>query len=860
MNRILTDSRNRVRGGAAKLKDFATRLWRVGRSISSTMILFSLLLVSGTVVAVILYYRDQEARIILARDSELTSVAELKVRQIVRWRIEREGDGMMIAHNVAYARQAEAYFKHECPENELLRWIEVMCVHDGYLGAGLFDTLGNLRLSYDGMRKNIGNEDRALMRESRIRKKVILSDLHREENTDDPVADLVIPIMEINSENSTVVAVYLFRIDLQTFLFPLIQSWPTESRSSESLLIRREGNDVLYLNELRYVRNSALRLRRPVAAGNLPAAMAVSGFEGNTEGTDYRGVRVLASIKRIPNSPWFLIAKVDREEVDETLHQQAWMDCVVGSLLILAMMATVGFWWRHQRVRFFQSQLAAERERRALVQHFEYLVRFANDMIILADKELNIVEVNEKALESYGYQRAELIGSNVVRLESDESAEHFAEQLRLLNLYRGATYESIHRRKDGTTFPVEVSARVIVIEGTVFYQTISRDTTERKKSEAALREREFWIKESQRVGHIGSYALDFVKGKWTSSEVLDEIFGIDGKHDRTVDGWLSLVHPEQKEEMLQYFSNDVIAAAKPFDKEYRIVRQNDSVERWVWGRGELGFDTSGILISMVGTIQDITERKQADNEIRRLNTELEQRVQQRTAQLEAVNRELEAFSYSVSHDLRTPLRGIDGWSLALAEDFQSSLNEKANEYIGRIRNEAQRMGALIDDLLQLSRVARAEIVFKPVDLSALVRSVSVRIQELYPGRHIQFIIEDGLTVEGDSQLLDIALTNLLDNSSKFTAPRVDARVEFGKNNMDGKNVYFVRDNGVGFDMTYAEKMFGAFQRMHKTSEFPGTGVGLATVQRIIRRHSGKVWANAAVGHGATFFFTLWEAQ
>ena len=263
---------------------------------------------------------------------------------------------------------------------------------------------------------------------------------------------------------------------------------------------------------------------------------------------------------------------------------------------------------------------------------------------------------------------------------------------------------------------------------------------------------------------------------------------------------------------------------------------------------------------MVGTIQDITERKQADNEIRRLNTELEQRVQQRTAQLEAVNRELEAFSYSVSHDLRAPLRGIDGWSLALAEDFQSSLNEKANEYIGRIRNEAQRMGALIDDLLQLSRVARAEIVFKPVDLSALVRSISVRIQELYPGRHIQFIIEDGLTVEGDSQLLDIALTNLLDNSSKFTAPRVDARVEFGKNNMDGKNVYFVRDNGVGFDMTYAEKMFGAFQRMHKTSEFPGTGVGLATVQRIIRRHSGKVWANAAVGHGATFFFTLWEAQ
>src|SRR5208283_1064522 len=504
-------------------------------------------------------------------ESELTSVAELKVRQIVRWRIEREGDGMMMAHNVAYARQAEEYFENKCPKDELLRWIEVMCTHNGYLGAGLFDTTGTIRLSYVDIGKNIGKEDRTLIQASKVRKNVILSDLHLEENTNEPVADLIIPIMEINSKNITVVAVYLFRIDPETFLFPLIQSWPSESRSSETLLLRREGKDIVYLNELRFARGSALRLRMPASTEKLPSAMAVQGFEGSIAGIDYRGVPVLASIKRIPDSPWYLVAKVDREEIDDSLHQQAWMDGIVGGLLILATMASIGFWWRHQRVRFFRSQLAAEQERRALVQHFEYLVRFANDIIILADKELRIVEVNDRAIEAYGYRRDELIGSKVVRLETDESAEHFLEQLRLLNLYRGGTYESVHRKKDGTTFPVEVSARVITMEGTVFYQTISRDITERKKSEAALREREYWMKESQRIGNIGSYAFDFVNGTWTSSEVLNEIFGIGGEDDRTINGWLSLVHPDQKEEMLRYFSNDVIAAARPFDREYRIV-------------------------------------------------------------------------------------------------------------------------------------------------------------------------------------------------------------------------------------------------------------------------------------------------
>lgn len=319
---------------------------------------------------------------------------------------------------------------------------------------------------------------------------------------------------------------------------------------------------------------------------------------------------------------------------------------------------------------------------------------------------------------------------------------------------------------------------------------------------------------------------------------------------------IRIMHPEDQAR----FAGQLIASDKAENLTYqefdfRILTRAGE-ERWIAHVEQPVHGRNGECRGRRVSNRDITERKQAEEEIHELNTGLEKRVLERTAQLEAVNQELEAFSYSVSHDLRTPLRSIDGFSQALAEDYGAQLDAVGHDYLNRVRRAAQRMGLLIDDLLRLARVTRAEMKFSFIDLTSLAFEVTEYLCKSKGYDAASLTVQGKLETYGDPALLRIVLENLLDNAWKYSSKIPQPKIELGRLTQVGATVYFVRDNGAGFDMTYVNKLFGAFQRLHREEEFTGTGVGLATVKRIVHRHGGEVWAEGSLGRGAVFYFTL----
>ncbi len=300
----------------------------------------------------------------------------------------------------------------------------------------------------------------------------------------------------------------------------------------------------------------------------------------------------------------------------------------------------------------------------------------------------------------------------------------------------------------------------------------------------------------------------------------------------------------------------LLDAHLPF-REFEVSRLGvDGSVRHILVSGDPVFDASGAFAGYLGVGTDITERRNHQQDLQRLNASLEERVRDRTRALEVANKGLESFSYSVSHDLRAPLRAINGFSQLLAQQCAPGLNDECRSYVARIRAGSEKMGQLIEDLLQLSRLSRQPMQKSDIDFSAVVRELAEELKAGDPARRVEWTIAPGVRVEGDAGLLRVVLQNLVGNAWKYSAGRELARIEFGAATQHKRLVYFVRDNGAGFDMTYADKLFTAFQRLHSALEFPGSGIGLATVARIVHRHGGEVWAESKVDAGATFYFTL----
>lgn len=503
--------------------------------------------------------------------------------------------------------------------------------------------------------------------------------------------------------------------------------------------------------------------------------------------------------------------------------------------------------------RTFQDGLSPQQQIARLV--FDNL----SEGVIFTDAGGNILAVNSGFTRITGYAAEEVVGRNPRLLQSGvQERDFYVEMWRTLNASGRWCGEIVNRRKSGELYPELLSITAVRSpEGEVTnYIGVFSDLSERLAQERALREMRERMELALDAGGVGTWIWEPGSGRLECDERAGELIaGSPANPPRTFEALLERIPAGERASVLDAFVRPA-RQQLAFRAEFQVALPGGAVRHLVARARPHCGETDG-LCRVFGVVWDVTERHMREQEVRELNATLERRVRERTAELEAALAELESFSYSVAHDLRAPLRGLDGFSRILSDEYGDRLDETGRDYLRRIGAASRRLDRLIDNLLKLSRISQSRMERVPVNLSGMAREVAIALQAAQPERKADFVIERHLRAVGDPVLLRALLENLLGNAWKYSSRKARTRIEFGSRPLaGGETAFFVRDNGDGFDMAQAGKLFAPFQRLHAADEFAGTGVGLASVARTVARHGGRVWAEAVRGEGATFYFTL----
>ena len=445
-----------------------------------------------------------------------------------------------------------------------------------------------------------------------------------------------------------------------------------------------------------------------------------------------------------------------------------------------------------------------------------------------------------------GMERSRLLGLRFGIFVADEARLIFSEFLAKVFTSRGKEACEVTLTKAGKR-PLHLHIEAVACNSGEECRVAVIDITAHMEAEEKLRKSEHRLAEAQSIAHIGSWEWDTIADERSGSDEYHRIFGVVLS---TYDSCLKLVHPDDREKVNRAVQ-ETLAHQAPYNIHYHIIRP-DGFTRIIHSQGMAVTDAAGKTVRMIGTAQDVTERREMEEKLDILHSELAAHA----LGLEAANRDLEAFNAAVSHDLRTPLTNIHGISQVLLDHYADRIDEVGFQFLRDIYSSTLQMNDLIKTFLKFSRLSHSAVVRQTVDLSGMATQIAAEFEKASPERRDTFRIAGGITTEGDPDLLRVVLVNLLGNSWKYSARKEDAVIEFGMTELDGKPAFFVRDNGVGFDIAQSDRLFLPFHRLPNQKEFTGHGIGLATVHRIIIRHGGRIWADSEPGKGATFYFTL----
>ncbi|MCU0459937.1 MAG: PAS domain S-box protein [Bacteroidales bacterium] len=802
--------------------------------------------------SIIIYSKGQKQRILRDAATEMEAVANLKSDQVSDWKNERLNDAILIHENVTLVEHIDAMFIKDNSAREktrLIQFLNTLIENYDFGGAVLLDAGGNPGIAVPPSEAVVGEFLRANVTKAISNPVISITDFHTASVIEYLHLDLLIP-MKMPYEGDTVLAgVLVFRIDPEKELFPMLSTWPTPGKTAECILFRFEGDSVIYLNGS-HLAGYDKTITFPAGEMELSVMNPRTDSKEATTYTDYTGANVVASVIKVPDTDWYLIAKKETSEILARFMREITMLWMIMGIVYIALISMAWLIVKATRARYIREKQQEELNRQAIMKHFDFVMKHGNDIILLIDSEMNIVEANERAVSTYGYPREKLIGMNLSEIRTPGEAPLLTDHVRTLNEAGSSYIETVHLRRDGTTFPIEISAYTVEVEGKRFYQSIGRDITDRKRTEEEMRESN--KKLSTIINNLRGVVFRCKYDEnWTMQYISDGIYELAGYLpnefiNNKIRTFKSIIDPLDVETIWNEIK-DALETGYLYTIEYRIITSSGN-RKWVWERGR-GYYENGMLVALEGFISDITERKRIEEELIRAKEKAEQSDRLKTA-----------FLHNISHEIRTPMNAIVGFTTLL--DTPDTTDESRRQYIDIIYQSSNQLLSIITDIVDISNIETGlvKISQSAVNLNTLIRNLfeQYRLRTQQQNLVLNFSTHLGdseaFVMTDETKVIQI-FSNLLNNALRFTKK---GRIELGYVVRGEMVEFFVSDTGIGIAPENHEKVFERFFQVEGPSskQYSGTGLGLSISKAYAELLGGKIWVISAPGEGSLFCFSI----